>query len=92
MGERPGEFWDGVARLNARGEGPVFLFRPAGSRHPQFQLRLPWTLPGARYTLRDETDSRDRGEFGGDELAENGITITLPQPATAKVFVLTLVR
>jgi hypothetical protein len=55
-------------------------------------LRLPWTLPHARYAVRDETDSRDLGEFGGDELAENGITITLPQPATAKVIVLTLVQ
>jgi len=90
-GEHPGYFWDGVARLNERGEGPVFLFRPAGSRHSEFQLRLPWVLPEAHYAVRDETESRALGEFVGRELAEVSLTLLLGQPATAKVIVLSLV-
>jgi hypothetical protein len=91
VSEHPGHFWDGVARLNERGEGPVFLFRPAASRHSEFRLCLPWVLPEARYAVRDETESRDLGEFVGRELAEVGLTLTLGQPATAKVIVLSLV-
>ena len=91
MDDHPGHFWDGAARLNERGEGPVFLFRPAGNRHTEFQLRLPWVSPEACYAVRDETESRDLGEFTGRALAEAGISVTIAQPATAKVLVLSLV-
>ncbi|MBI3761328.1 MAG: alpha-galactosidase [Chloroflexi bacterium] len=90
VSEHPGHFWDGVARLNERGEGPVFLFRPAGSRHSEFQLRLPWVLPESRYLVRDETESRDLGVFDGKTLIEAGISVTIARPAEAKVIVLRL--
>ncbi len=85
--EHAGEFWDGVARLNADGEGPIFLFRPAGSRDDSFQLRLPWVRREERYRIHDEMAERDLGIFLGTVLIETGIRVTIETPARAKVLV-----
>jgi hypothetical protein len=90
--EHPGEFWDGVARLDANGEGPIFLFRPAACNAAFFQLRIPWADAATSYTVEDVTASRLIGTFRGEELAESGIEIHIPDPATAKVIVLRRVR
>jgi hypothetical protein len=77
-----------VARLDARGEGPIFLFRPAGCLSPYFQLHIPWVDPAARYRLTDENDGMDLGLWTGQTLIEAGIEIHLAEPSTAKVVVL----
>jgi len=41
VSEHPGEFWDGVARLDERGEGPIFLFRPAACGASVFPITHP---------------------------------------------------
>ncbi len=87
--KHPGEFWDGVARLDAHGEGPIFVFRPAASRDEKFQMRIPWVNRHARYSLDDVTDERDLGVFSGEELIERGIEVRIAEPITAKVMVLT---
>ncbi len=84
----PGEYWDGVARLDPRGQGPIFLFRPAGCTMSLFQLRIPWLARDARYLVRDPAKSCDLGTFPGDLLIEQGIEIQIPEPARAKVLVL----
>ncbi len=86
--EAPGGFWDGVARLDEHGEGPIFLFRPAGSGDAFFQLRIPWVERNANYRVEDVAESRVVGTFPGDTLIDRGIEINIPQPARAKVLVL----
>lgn len=88
LSEHPGEFWDGVARLDARGEGPIFLFRPASAPTDSFQLRIPWVNPSARYRLQDVTEECDLGVWDGSTLIERGIEVTIAQPLGAKVIVL----
>ncbi len=88
LSEHPGEFWDGVARLDPRGEGPVFLFRPGACMSAFFQLRIPWVERGARYRLTDVTDERDMGVFAGEELIEPGVQIHIAEPGNARVLVL----
>ncbi|TMC60097.1 MAG: hypothetical protein E6J26_02385 [Chloroflexi bacterium] len=83
-----GEFWDGVARLDARGEGPIFLFRPAGSPDSRFQLRVPWVLPNARYRVFDQTREQELGEFIGETLQTRGVVVTIDAPQRAAVIVL----
>lgn len=85
LAEHPGEFWDGVARLDPRGEGPIFLFRPAACLSPFFQLRIPWVEPTARYRLTDVTEERELGVFSGTELIEAGVEIHIAEPQHAKV-------
>jgi alpha-galactosidase len=85
VAEHPGEFWDGVARLDARGEGPVLLFRPAASKETSFQLRLPWVNRAARYHLTDVTLERDMGIFEGEVLIQPGVEIQIPEPSSARV-------
>ena len=88
VSDRPGGFWDGVARLDERGEGPIFIFRPDGCATAFFQLRIPWIERNARYRVEDVTESRELGAFGGDELIERGIEVYIPQAASAKVIVM----
>jgi alpha-galactosidase len=88
VSEHPGETWDGVARLDERGEGPVFLFRPGASPSAFFQLRIPWVAREARYQVMDVTDQRDLGVFASSELIEPGVEIHIGQPLNAKVIVL----
>jgi alpha-galactosidase len=83
-----GGFWDGVARLDPRGEGPVFLFRPAMSWAAFFQLHIPWVERNARYRLTDVTDERDLGVWTGEELIERGVEIEIADTTNAKVVVL----
>ncbi|HEX9075576.1 MAG TPA: glycoside hydrolase family 36 protein [Anaerolineae bacterium] len=90
--EHPGEFWDGVARLNERGEGPIFLFRPAACSGAFFQLRIPWVDRSTSYAVEDVTASRLVGTFRGEELAERGIEIHIPDSSAAQVVVLRRVR
>ncbi len=86
--EHPGEIWDGVARLDARGEGPIFLFRPAACRAAFFQLRIPWVDHAARYRVTDATNDRALGEFAGEELIARGVEIHIAEPSRAAVLVL----
>ncbi len=86
--EHPGEFWDGVARLDPRGEGPIFLFRPAASRDERFRLRMPWLERSARYQIDDIMDGRTMGVFDAEELIERGIEVYVAEPRSAKVIVL----
>ncbi|HEX7594462.1 MAG TPA: hypothetical protein VF429_09850, partial [Anaerolineae bacterium] len=86
--EHPGEFWDGVARLDARGEGPIFLFRPAACMAAFFQLRIPWVDRAARYRVTDATNDRALGEFAGEELIERGVEIHIAERSSACVLVL----
>lgn len=88
----PGEIWDGAARLDPRGEGPIFLFRPAASPDDRFRLRVPWVEPAARYRIEDATEERELGTFDGDDLRERGIEVTIEQPQRAKVLVLRRAR
>ncbi len=88
LSEHRGEFWDGVARLDARGEGPLFLFRPGACGSAFFQLRIPWVERGARYRLTDVTDEREIGVYEGEELIERGVEIHIAEPLNAKVIVL----
>ena len=88
VSDHPGGFWDGVARLDERGEGPIFLFRPDGCVTAFFQLRIPWIERNARYRVEDVTESRELGTFGGDELIERGIEVYIPEAASAKVIVM----
>lgn len=88
LSEHRGEFWDGVARLDARGEGPIFLFRPGACGAEIFQLRIPWVERGARYWVRDLTDDCEIGAYMGEELIEQGIEIRIAEPSSAKVIVL----
>ncbi|MGE5265101.1 MAG: glycoside hydrolase family 36 protein [Acidobacteriota bacterium] len=90
--EHPGEFWDGVARLDERGEGPIFLFRPAACGSAFFRLRIPWVDHSASYGVEDVTASCYIGTFSGEELIEHGIEIHIPETATAKVIVLRRVK
>ncbi|OLC58800.1 MAG: hypothetical protein AUH85_00145 [Chloroflexi bacterium 13_1_40CM_4_68_4] len=83
-----GESWDGVARLDANGEGPIFLFRPASSRHDRFQLRVPWVHASARYRIEDATAERVLGTFTGSELRETGVPVRIAEPERAAVLVL----
>lgn len=87
-----GQFWDGVARLDERGEGPIFLFRPAASPDESFQLRIPWVLATARYRVEDVTNSKEVGMFEGRELIERGIVVRIAEPLAAKVIVVTLLE
>ena len=82
-----GEFWDGVARLDPSGEGPIFLFRPAASRVAQFQLRVPWVPRTGRFTVTDLTGDRELGIFEGAELHEHGVSVTIDEPLNARVIV-----
>jgi hypothetical protein len=84
-----GEFWDGVARLDARGEGPIFLFRPAASREEIFQLRIPWVQADARYRIQDAMQETEMGIFAGSDLITRGIAIRIAEPLSARVIVLT---
>ena len=86
--EQRGEFFDGVARLDERGEGPIFLFRPAACESLSFQLRIPWLDQTARYRVTEVVDEREFGVFTGKELVEHGILVHVPQPSSAKVIVL----
>ena len=88
LSEHPGGIWDGVARLDARGEGPIFLFRPASSWAAFFQLRIPWVERDTRYRLTDATAERDLGVFSGEELIERGVEIEIEETASAKVILL----
>ncbi len=88
VSEHPGEFWDGVARLDARGEGPIFLFRPAACMAAYFQLRIPWVERSARYRLTDVTAERELGVFAGEELIERGVEVHIAEPLQAAVVVL----
>ncbi len=88
VSEHPGAFWDGVARLNEHGEGPIFLFRPAACIAGVFQLRIPWVKRDARYAVNDVTAGREMGGFSGEELIERGVEVLLSQPATACVLTL----
>ncbi len=83
-----GELWDGVARLDEHGEGPIFLFRPDASHEPQFQLRVPWLERASRYRVMDMTDERELGALTGEELIERGVVVVIDEPLRAKVIVL----
>lgn len=84
----PGEFWDGAARLDERGEGPIFLFRPAAAPTAFYQLRIPWVDPAVGYRVTDLMEDREVGVFGGQELMDQGIEIHIAEPAQAKIIVL----
>jgi alpha-galactosidase len=86
--EHRGELIDGVARLDARGEGPIFLFRPAACPSSLFRLRVPWVTRDARYRLTSITDESDLGVFTGEQLIELGVEIELAGPLEALVIVL----
>ncbi|MBI4789929.1 MAG: alpha-galactosidase [Chloroflexi bacterium] len=88
VSDHPGGFWDGVARLDERGEGPIFLFRPAACITAYFQLRIPWVERSVVYRIQDVTESRELGVFGGDELIEQGVEVHIAEAARAKVIVL----
>lgn len=88
LSEHPGGFWDGVARLDERGEGPIFLFRPASSWAAFFQLRIPWVERKTRYRLTEETEQHDLGVWMGQDLMEQGIQVEVAEPSGAKVILL----
>lgn len=89
LSEHPGAFWDGVSRQDEHGEGPIFLFRPAASPAANFQLRIPWVENDARYHVADATCDLDLGTYLGQELITAGMEVEIPEPAGAKVIVLT---
>ncbi len=84
----PGDFWDGVARLDQRGEGPIFLFRPAAAGTAFYQLRAPWVDAAARYHVTDAMEDRELAILSGQELIEQGVEIYIAEPASAKVILL----
>ena len=88
LSEHPGEFWDGVARLNEHGEGPIFLFRPGACLAPYFQLRIPWVARDADYRLTNPVEERDLGIFAGADLIETGVQVHLAKPLDATIIVL----
>ncbi|HEX7586683.1 MAG TPA: alpha-galactosidase [Anaerolineae bacterium] len=90
ISEHPGELWDGVARLDARGEGPIFLFRPAACRTPFFGLRVPWVEPAASYRVTDEVEQRELAVLSGAELIEQGLEIHIDETSAAKIILLRL--
>src|SRR5262249_22272720 len=81
---QPGELWDGGARLDERGEGPIFLFRPAASRDERFQLRVPWVEREACYRVHDLMEERELDVIEGEELMERGVMVTIDEPLRAK--------
>lgn len=86
--EHAGEFWDGVARLDERGEGPIFLFRPGASISPYFQLHIPWVVRAARYRVTNVTADDDLGIFTGADLIDQGIEVHIAQPLEVVIIVL----
>ena len=86
--EHPGELWDGVARLDARGEGPILLFRPSACPTAFFRLRIPWVERTASYRLTDEMEQREVALLSGAELIEHGVEIHIDEPSTALVILL----
>ncbi|MBI5030854.1 MAG: alpha-galactosidase [Chloroflexi bacterium] len=86
--QHPGEFWDGVARLDERGEGPIFVFRPGASFSPYFQLRIPWVNRDTHYHVTNATRNTDVGTFTGAALSDQGIELHIAQPLDALVIVL----
>ncbi|HEY6040824.1 MAG TPA: hypothetical protein VIX58_01735, partial [Anaerolineae bacterium] len=83
-----GEWWDGVARLDPHGEGPIFIFRPANSRDERFQLRIPWVEREARYFVQDASEERELGVFDGADLVERGLEVEISEAPGARVIVL----
>lgn len=83
-----GEWWDGVARLDPHGEGPIFIFRPANSRDERFQLRIPWVEREARYLVQDASEERELGVFDGADLVERGLEVEISEAPGARVIVL----
>lgn len=86
--EHRGEVIDGVARLNALGEGPIFLFRPGACLSPFFRLRIPWVAREARYCLTNVSDEQDLGVFAGGQLIEPGVELRIEKRGDAKIIVL----
>lgn len=86
--EQSGGMWDGVARLDVRGEGPIFLFRPGSAWSTTFQLRIPWVDRQGKYKLTEETNERELGDFAGEELIERGIKIEISEAPGARVILL----
>ena len=87
-GRPAGEWWDGVARLDPHGEGPIFVFRPANSRDERFQLLIPWVEREARYLVHDASEERELGVFDGADLAERGLEVEIGEAPGARVIVL----
>jgi len=85
-----GVTWDGVARVNEDGEGPIMFFRPPGCRASARTYRIPWAMEAGRYLVWDQNEERKVGDLTGRELAHRGIRVRIAGCPGAKVLVFSL--
>ena len=85
--QREGRIWDGVAKVNDEGNGPIIFLRPGNCQVETQRFRIPWVLSGRRYRVWDQNEERLVGEFEGKVLQEAGIEVTIPKQPGAKVLV-----
>ncbi len=87
-----GVFWDGVAKVNERGEGPIIFFRPENCDKETQSFRIPWALEKGKYRVWDQNEEKLLGNFDGKRLHEEGLEITIDKCPGGKVIVFSLVK
>jgi hypothetical protein len=69
--------WHWWGKLNEQGSGAVVIMR-GSEGSPRRSVNIPWTQGQFRYRVRTLLNPEDLGEFSGEELQKNVLSITLP--------------
>jgi alpha-galactosidase len=84
---KPGPYnWDGFARFNPEKDGGIFcVFRNDQKDHSRIFI-LPWCIDHHKYAIIDVLAGKEKGIFTGNQLKNEGITITIDRINQAGVF------
>ena len=77
--------WDGVAKVNEQGEGPIFFFRPENSDTEVQNFKIKWVNENKMYSIFDVNLNKDLGNVYGKDLIEHGMDITIKEKPGTKV-------
>jgi hypothetical protein len=82
-----GVHWDGIEYYSAAlGRGVLYVFRGSVPDEPVHRFRLSGLSPHSRYALRFQDQSgAQTGTQSGDELMQQGVSVTLPSPLTSEL-------
>lgn len=85
-----GTHWDGIEYWDATsGRGVVFAFHGSAKDEPQHRYILAGLRPGAGYRIHFEDGSSPDAVATGQQLMEQGLSVSLPEPLTSELVFLT---
>lgn len=84
--------WDGVAKVNDQGEGPIFFFRPENSDIRVKNFKIKWVNENKMYSIFDVNLNKNLVKISGKDLIKYGVDIIINEKPGVKVIELKIIN